>query len=110
MQGGVYNFPLSDVDDGKPHLHVVVLTFSGNRDCIVVPAYSVDGPAINDFIQSCLKSGLREDQIYVRLNNANCINFPSDFTAKEAFWCVARPRRVSQKTVLASRFIDNMNP
>ena len=109
MQGRVYHLALNDVDGGKPHLHVVVLAFSGNRDCIVVPAYSVDGPTINDFITSCLKSGMREDQIYVRLDNSQCIKFPSDFPAKEAYWCVARPRRVAQKTVLASRFIDEMS-
>jgi len=41
LQGSVYQLVLSDRDDGNPHPHVVVITFSGNRDCIVVPAYSV---------------------------------------------------------------------
>jgi hypothetical protein len=53
---------------------------------------------------------MREEQVYVRLDNSLYINFPSDFPAKEAYWCVARPRRVAQKTVLTSRFIDNMKP
>ncbi|HEX4795292.1 MAG TPA: hypothetical protein VH370_15965 [Humisphaera sp.] len=110
MQGGVYHLALSDVDEDKPHLHLVVLTFSGNRDCIVVPAYSTDGPAVNDFIQTCLKSGMREDEIYARLDNAKYLTFPSGFPAKEAYWCISRPRRVAQSTVLSGRFLGTMKP
>jgi hypothetical protein len=36
MQGNVYQI-VSHRYGGQPHLYVVVLEFSGNRDCIVVP-------------------------------------------------------------------------
>lgn len=39
MQGSVYQI-VSERYGGQPHLYVVVLEFSGNQDCIVVPAFS----------------------------------------------------------------------
>jgi hypothetical protein len=108
MQGFVYQLSLTDQDQGTPHPHVVVLTFSGNRDCIVVPAYSPEGFMVNEFIEAARKTGLREDQIFVRLDNAKQIEFTCFFTAKEAIWCTARFRRLSQKAVMQGKLIGQM--
>jgi hypothetical protein len=110
MQGSVYYLSLNDADDAKAHLHVVILGFSGNKDCIVVPAYSVDGPAINDFIEACRKRGMPDREIYVKLDNSKYINFPPGFPPKEAYWCTSRSRRLPQRLVLSSRFINKMEP
>lgn len=109
LQGAVYKLTLSDHDSGNPHPHVVVLTFSGNRDCIVVPAYSIDGFKINEFIDSA-RGALRDDQIYIQFNNAEVIDFATFFPPKEAIWCVARHRRLSQKAVSQGDFLGNMKP
>jgi hypothetical protein len=42
MQGNVYQIA-APRHGNQPHLHVVVLEFSGNKDCIVVPAFSAAG-------------------------------------------------------------------
>ena len=55
MQGSVYLVALDDRDGGEQHPHVVLLTFSGNRDCIAVAAYSPDGYKINEFIDAWRK-------------------------------------------------------
>lgn len=108
MQGSVYQLSLTDQDGAYPHPHVVVLTFSGNRDCIIVPAYSPDGFKINEYIGLCKKEGLSEDQIFVRLDNAKCIDFTAFFPPKEALWCLKRFRRVSQKAVQQGKRIGQM--
>jgi hypothetical protein len=110
LQGSVYQLALSDVDDGNPHPHVVVITFSGNRDCIVVPAYSVDGFKINEYIGLARQDGLEDDQIFVQLDNAQYIDFTCHFPAKEAFWCTARYRRLSQHAVQQGKRIGQMKP
>jgi hypothetical protein len=109
MQGSVYQLALTDHDEGKPHPHVVVLTFTGNRDCIVVPAYSREGFKINEFVELSRKDGLSDGQIFVELDNAKVIDFTSFFPAKEAYWCTARFRRMSQKAVLSGTRIGQMN-
>lgn len=108
MQGSVYQLSLTDQDGGLPHPHVVVLTFSGNRDCIIVPAYSPDGFKIKEYIGLCKKEGLSEDQIFVRLDNAKCIDFTAFFPPKEALWCIGRFRRVSQKAVQQGTRVGQM--
>jgi hypothetical protein len=89
---------------------VVVITFSGNRDCIVVPAYSVDGFKINEYIALAREEGLEDDQIFVQLDNAQYIDFTCHFPAKEAFWCTARFRRLSQHAVQHGKRIGQMKP
>ena len=108
MQGSVYQLAISDEDQGSPHPHVVVLTFSGNRDCIVVPAYSCDGFKINEYLDAMRQRGLRDDQIYVKLDNAQEIDFTCYFPAKEAIWCAARFRRLSQSAVEQGKRIGQM--
>jgi len=108
MQGSVYHLSLTNEDDGLPHPHVVVLTFSGNRDCIVVPAYSKDGYAIQQKIDYDKKSGLAESSIFVLLDNAIDVDFISPFPGKEAVWCATKSRRLSQKTVAASKRLGQM--
>ena len=110
MQGSVYQLKLTDHDDGNPHPHVVVLTFSGNRDCIVVPAYSTDGFKINEYIEVAEAGGLRHEQIVVELDNAQHVDFTAFFPAKEAYWCVARFRRLSQTSVQQGKLIGTMRP
>ena len=108
MQGSVYHLALTDKDQGLPHPHVVVLTFSGNRDCLVVPAYSADGFMINEYIDAQRARGREESHLYVKLDNAEEIDFVQPFPAKEAIWCVARMRRVSQTVVSKSTRIGQM--
>jgi hypothetical protein len=111
MQGSVYLLSLSNIDDGKKHPYLVVIAFSGNRDCIVIPAYSADGPAVNDFISRCRSSGMRDDHIVVRMDNGQHIeSLPSDLPGKEAYWCIAKPHRLPQRMVLAGRYIGTMRP
>lgn len=110
MQGSVFQLAVSSQDDGLPHPHVVILTFSGNRDCIVIPAYSCDGTKVVEYIASMKSSGYREDQIFVRLDNSKYVDFQGTFPAKEAFWCASRFRRLAQKTVHAGKFIGTMSP
>ena len=108
MQGSVFHLALTNQDDGKHHPHVVVLTFVGNRDCIVVPAYSADGFKVAEYIKAAKQDGLRDDQIFVQLDNAQDIDFSANFTPREAIWCVGRHRRLSQSAVLQGHRLGQM--
>jgi len=110
MQGSVYRLSLTGVDDDIAHPHVVVLTFSGNRDCIVIPAYSDGGFKIKEYVDACKQAGRPDEHIYVRLDNSKHIDFTSPFSAKVAIWCVARFRRLSQKSVQQGKRIGQMKP
>jgi len=93
MQGNVYQI-ISQRYGGQPHLYVVVLEFSGNQDCIVVPAFSADGHKVNEVIQARLDEGNRIDQIVVTLDNAQYIQFVSQHTGKIAHWLVSDADRL----------------
>lgn len=110
MRGSVYQLSLTGLDGNNRHPHVVVLTFSGNRDCIVVPAYSADGFMIHEYLAAAKRDGLREDQLFVQLDNAQHIDFICFFPPKEAIWCMARFRRLSQKAVQQGKLIGQMKP
>jgi hypothetical protein len=108
MQGSVHKLTLADQDSGQPHLYVVILAFSGNRDCIVVPAYSAEGFKINEYLNASRKAGMPDDKLFVKLDNAAHIDFTCYFPPKEAVWCTARHRRISQHLRLPSNRIGQM--
>ena len=109
MQGSVYQIA-SERYGGQPHLYVVVLEFSGNQDCIVVPAFSADGFMVNEVIQARLDEGSRIDEIVVTLDNATCIHFTGHHTGKAAHWLVSDADRLLIRDVMSYTFLGTMNP
>ena len=108
MRGHVYQF--ADVRYGnRPHLYAVVVEFSGNRDCIVVPAFSADGVAVNSVIQSRLDEGYRLDEVAVTLDNAAHVQFVGTHTGKVAHWLVSDADRLPQTFVDGSVAIGTMD-
>lgn len=93
MRGTVYQIAQSRYGN-RPHLYVVVVEFSGNKDCIVVPGFSAEGYMINDVIQARLDEGNRLDQIVVTLDNATHVQFTSGHTGKLAHWLVSDADRL----------------
>jgi hypothetical protein len=108
MQGHVYQIAASR-HGNQPHLNVVVLEFSGNQDCIVVPAFSADGHAVNEVIQGWLDQGYRIDQIAVTMDNASHIQFVTRHTGKLAHWLVSDPDRLPLAEVRTYTFLGTMD-
>ena len=109
MQGNVYQIA-SHRYGGQPHLYVVVLEFTGNQDCIVVPAFSADGHMVNEVIQARLDEGNRIDEIVVTLDNARYIQFIGHHTGKIAYWLVSDADRLSLKDVTGHALLGTMLP
>ena len=113
MEGEVYQPALDGVDDGLSHLYVVVLTIGGDRECLVVPAYSCDGHKVNEWIAYCRSLGQPDGQIFVQLDNGVAIDFAGPFPPKEAYWCAGRvpPSRTTVgPAAQASRTNDGRGP
>ncbi len=110
MQGAVYEFALGGLDDGLRHPHVVVLLIGGDRECLVVPAYSAGGHRVAEHIALRRRLGDPDDRIFVRLDNGQAIDFAGPFDAKEAFWCGGRFRRLAQSSVRQGRHLGQMRP
>jgi hypothetical protein len=108
MTGQVYQISTGSYG-GQPHLYVVVLEFSGNKDCIIVPAFSADGFKVNQVIQARLAAGNRIDQIAVLLDNAKHISFTSSHSGKEAYWLVSDADRIALNAVQAQRLVGTMD-
>lgn len=109
MQGCVYQLQLAECDGGEAHPHVVVLTFSGNKDCIVVPAYSKEGFKVNEYIEAMKKLGYRDGQIFVELDNAVHVKCVGPNSGKVALWLPSPLRRVAQSVVKRSKLIGQMD-
>jgi hypothetical protein len=108
MQGNVYQIA-SPKYANQPHLYVVVLEFSGNKDCIVVPAFSAEGHKVNEVIQARLEQGDRLDQITVTLDNGAHIQFTGHHTGKLAHWLVSDADRLPIAEVEAHSLIGRMD-
>lgn len=65
---------------------------------------------INQYIEQARRSGLSDNQIFVKLDNAQSIDFTAHFSGKEAYWCIARHRRLSQTTLAQGVRIGQMKP
>jgi hypothetical protein len=88
-----------------------LLTFSGNRDCLAVAAYSADGHKINEFINAWRRRGLVDSQIFTVMDNSESIDVVNYIPPKkDAIWCTAGQRRVSQRGILAGKRIGQMKP
>ena len=110
MVGAVYELTLSAEDGGLPHPHVIVLPIGGDRECLVVPAYSCDGHQVNAHIDLRRRLGDPDRCIFVELNNAQVIDAVGLFTGKQAYWCGSRARRLPQAWVGQQRLIGQMQP
>ncbi len=108
MQGHVYQMVSSNYGN-QPHLYVVVLEFTGNKDCIVVPAFSADGFMVNQIIQARLDQGARLDEIVVTVDNSSCIQFSGHHTGKIAHWLVSDADRLLISDVQGAKFIGTMD-
>ena len=108
--GAVYELALSDVDDGLPHPHGVVLPIGGDRECLAVPAYSCDGHQVNAYIGLRRRLGDPDGRIFVPLDNAQAIDAVGLFAGKQAFWCGSRVRRLSQDLFGQRPLIGQMRP
>jgi len=93
MQGKVFQIA-SPRYGNQPHLYVVVLEFSGNQDCIVVPAFSAEGYMVNRVIQARLDEGYRIDQVAVELDNVLHVRFVTQHSGKLAHWLVSDADRI----------------
>jgi hypothetical protein len=109
MQGSVYQI-VGERYGGQPHLYVVVLEFSGNQDCIVVPAFSADGYAVNEVIKARLDEGSRIDEIVVTLDNATYIQFTTHHTGKVAHWLVSDADRLLIADIKSYTLVGTMRP
>lgn len=108
MQGSIYQ--ITDTRYGNlPHLYVVLLEFTGNKDCIVVPAFSADGHMVNEAIQSRLDQGYRLDQIAVTLDNAQHVRFQTTHTGKLAHWLVSDFDRLQITDVQGNLLLGTMD-
>jgi hypothetical protein len=108
VQGHI--FQISRAEHGNlPHPFVVVLEFSGNADCLVVPAFSADGHKVNDIIQARLDEGHRLDQIAVTMDNAQYVQFDTSHTGKLAHWLVADFDRMAISDIRKYPKIGSMN-
>jgi hypothetical protein len=108
MQGSVYQIT-SYRYGNQPHLYVVVLEFSGNQDCIVVPAFGAEGHKVNEVIQARLDEGNRLDQIVVTLDNAAHVRFVAPHTGKLAHWLVSDPDRLPIAEVPRHTLVGTMD-
>jgi hypothetical protein len=108
MQGHVYQIAAGR-HGNQPHLNVVVLEFSGSKDCIVVPAFSVEGHKVNEVIQARLDEGYRIDQVAVTMDNSAHIKFVTAHTGREAHWLVSDPDRLPLSEVRTYRFLGTMD-
>lgn len=109
MQGSVYQISSCRYGN-QPHLYVVVLAFSGNQDCIVVPAFSAEGHMVNEVIESRLVEGFQMHQIAVTLDNAKYIRFVSQHTGKLAHWLISDADRLLLSNVSAETLVGKMSP
>lgn len=89
--------------------NVVVLEISGSRECLVVPAFDIDGFEVNEFIAAQEKLGCRSDQIFVELDNSQHVDFESGYSGKKAYWLVSRYTRLAAKVVKNSKRIGTMD-
>lgn len=108
MQGNVYRIA-QDKHGGRPHFHVVILEFPGNKDCLVVPAFSEDGYKVNEVIQGRVEEGWRLDQIVVTLDNGKCIEFTSGHSGWTAHWLVSDPDRFALDELATFELVGQMN-
>jgi hypothetical protein len=108
MQGRVYQITSTRYGN-QPHLYVVVLEFSGNKDCLVVPAFSDDGFMVNSVIKARTAEGYRLDQIVVTLDNSQHIQFVTQHTGKQAHWLVSDVDRLPVSEVTANPFLGTMD-
>ena len=109
MQGRIYRVKLVGEYDELHHPFVVVLEFSGSRDCLVVPAFDAEGYKVNDSVAAFVASGYPPDTIFVELDNARFVSFRSAHTGKTAKWMVARYTRLSISVLNACECIGTMN-
>src|SRR5699024_8271173 len=86
-----------------------VLTFSGNRDCICIPAYSAQGYKVNQTIEVLQQQYAAAHRVHITLDNAAHVQFSSGHTPKRAHWLVAGFRRLPQSFVLSSELIGRMD-
>ena len=108
MQGSIYQIAEARYGN-QPHLYVVVLEFTGNKDCIVVPAFSAEGHMVNEAIRARLDQGYRLDQIAVTLDNARHVTFQSTHTGKPAHWLVADFDRLQIADVRSNTLLGKMD-
>lgn len=109
MQGWVYKLQLAEYDGGEHHPHVVVLEFSGNRDCIVVPCYSRDGFKVQEYITAMRELGHSDPEIFVELDNSVRVRTVGLNTGKFAYWCPSPIRRVSLSVINQAKMIGEMD-
>jgi hypothetical protein len=108
MQGNVYQI-IEQRYGNQPHLYAVILEFSGNKDCIVVPAFSADGFTVNQVVQSRLDEGYRMDEIAVTIDNAAHVQFLGTHSGKPALWLVSDADRLPISFVEQKMYVGRMD-
>lgn len=96
MQGSVFRIRIQSETQNEPHPHVVVIDFSEDKDCLVVPAFSSGRPWIEKYLDALSKQGLERDQACVEIDNKKHCEFEPGFTPRPAVWLVERFRRISK--------------